>query len=75
MTSSFRGGGRGENEMLSDVGIWERGGGGLVASVLDIQLLYFLFKKIRFPSCTHHAESNSNILLTRNLPIVSSVRQ
>ena len=29
MTSSFRGGGRGENEMLSDVGIWERGGGGV----------------------------------------------
>ena len=74
MTLSFRGGGRGKNEMLSDVGIWERGGG-LVASVLDIQLLYFLLRKIRFPSCTHHAEPNINMLLTRNLPIVSSVRQ
>ena len=74
MTLSFRGGGRGQNEMLSDVGIWERGGG-LVASVLDIQLLYFLLRKIRFPSCAHHAEPNINMLLTRNLPIVSSVRQ
>ena len=27
MTLSFRGGGRGKNEMLSDVGIWEMGGG------------------------------------------------
>ena len=40
-----RGGGGGKNEMLSDVG----GGGGVrVASILDIQFLFFLLKTIGF---------------------------
>ena len=57
----WRGGVR-KNEMLSDVE-----GGGL-ASILDVQPLFFIIKKNSNWSVTrHHA---NNILLTRNLPFV-----
>ena len=36
--------GQGKNEILSDVGEWGKG----VASVLDVQSLFFLLKKIGF---------------------------
>ena len=39
-------------------------------------IFIFLIKKLGFsPMTRYHAESNINILLTRNLPIDSSVRQ
>ena len=48
--------------MLSDVGGWG------LASVLDVQYLFFLLKKIGFFTMTwHYADPNINILLTRNL--------
>ena len=55
--------------MLPDVG-----GGGLT-SVLDVQSLFFFIKENWICATTrHHAEPN-NILLTRNLPFESDVRQ
>ena len=55
--------------MLSDVRGWELG------SVLDVQSLFFLLKKLGFSMTRHHAELKINILLTRNLPIDSGFRQ
>ena len=55
--------------MLSDVG-----GGGL-ASVPDVQSLFFSIKENWTCDMTrHHAEPNINILLTRNLTFDSDVR-
>ena len=57
--------------MLSDVG---RVGG--VASVLDVQSLFFFLFIKRYWICAmtrHHAESNINILLTQNFPIGSAI--
>ena len=71
MTSTLREGGV-KNEMLSDVGGW----GGELASVLEVQYLFFLLKKIGFCAITwHHAEPNISILLSRNLPFDSDVTQ
>ena len=57
--------------MLQDVG-----GGGL-ASVLDVQALFFFKENWICAVIRHHAEPNINILLTRNLklPFGSDVRQ
>ena len=64
------GGGFWKNEMLSDVG-----GGGL-ASVLDVQCLFFFIKVNWMCAMTkHHAGPNINMLLTRNLPFDSDIRQ
>ena len=50
-------------------------GGGLV-SVLDAQSLFFFLKENWICATTrHHAEPNINMLLTRNLPFDSDVRQ
>ena len=65
----------GKNEVLSDVG-----GGGL-ASVLDVQSLFFLLKKIEFAPWPDIMHNNiiyywhNNILLARNLLFDSDVRQ
>ena len=57
----------------------ERGGGGGMGSVSvldDVQSLFFYVKKNWICAMTrHHAESNINILLTRNLPIDYGARQ
>ena len=56
--------------MLSDA---LRGG---LASVLDVQSLFFFIKESWISAMTrHHADPKSNILLTRNLPFDSYVRQ
>ena len=56
--------------MLSDVGGWG------VASVLDVQSLFFFIKEHRIcPMTRHHVEPNTNILFTRNLSIDSGVKQ
>ena len=56
--------------MLSDVEGWR------VVSVLDVQSLFFFIKENWICAMTrHHVESKINTLLTRNLPIDSSVRQ
>ena len=52
--------------MLSDVGEWG------VASVLQV---FFITENWICIMTRHHAESNINILLTRNLPFDSDVRQ
>ena len=55
--------------------LFDIGGGGGIASVLDIQSLFFFVKENWICAMNrHHAESN-NILLTRNLSIDSGVRQ
>ena len=47
-------------------------GGGELASVLDVQSLFFLVKENWICAVTRqHAEPNINILLTRNLPFDS----
>ena len=53
--------------MLSDVGV-----GGL-ASILDVQSLIFLLKKKKICAMTRHYANN--ILLARNLPFDSDIRQ
>ena len=56
--------------MLSDVGGWG------VASVLDVQSLFFFIEEKWICAMTRdRADSNINILLTRNFPIDSDVRQ
>ena len=56
--------------MLSDV---ERLG---VASVLDVQSLFFFIEENWICAMTRHrADSNINILLTRNFPFDSDVRK
>ena len=56
--------------MLSEVESWG------VASVLDVQSLIFFIKENWICAMTRHqAESNINILLTRNLPFDSGVIQ
>ena len=52
--------------MLSDVGC-----GGWTSNFY----IYFIKENLICAMSRHHAESNINILLTRNLPIESSVRQ
>ena len=70
MTSTLCGTGQGKNYMLSDVGGWG------VASVLDFQSLFFFIKENWICATTrNHAESNINMLLTRNLPIDFDARQ
>ena len=62
---------QGKNEMLLNV---RKKGDGRIVSVLAIQPIFVKESFI----CTmnkHTAESNINILLTRNLPIDSGVRQ
>ena len=72
MTPTLReddgGAGRGLRQKWDVIG---RGGVGL-ASVLDAQS--YFFRKLGCAMTRHHAESN-NILLTRNLPIDSGIRQ
>ena len=64
------GGGQGKNEMLSDVG-----GGGL-ASVLDFQYLFIFTKENWISDMTkYHPGPNIDVLLTRNLPFDSDIRQ
>ena len=56
----------GKNEMLPDVGAggkWGGGGGRLVASALESNFYFFI------------TQSNIYIILTRNLPIDSGIRQ
>ena len=56
--------------MLLDVG------SGRLASVLDVQfLLFFIGENWICAMTRHHVEPNINILLTRNLPFDSDVRQ
>ena len=63
--------GKAKNEMLSDLGGW-RG----LASVLDVQSLFFYIKENWICAMTrYHAKPNINILLSRNLPFDSDVRQ
>ena len=64
-------GGGGKNEMLSDVRGWG------LASVLNVQSFFlFLLKKNWICIMTRHNPKPSiNLLLTRNLPIDSDVRQ
>ena len=51
------------------------GGGGLL-SFLDVQSFFFFIKENLICAMTrHHAEPNINMLLTRNLPFDSDVRQ
>ena len=51
------------------------GGGGL-ESVLDVQSLFFFIEENWICAVTrHHAEPNINMLLTRNFPFDSDVRQ
>ena len=71
MTSTLRGrwGGKRKNKMLLDVG-----GGGL-ASVLDVQLFFFIKENCICDMIRNHAEPNINILLTRNLLFDSDIRQ
>ena len=69
MTSTLRG--RGRVRQKRDV-IGRRGGRGL-ANVLDVKSLFFFLKENWIYALTrHHA---NNILLTRNLPFYSDVRQ
>ena len=64
--------GGGKNEMLSDV----LGRGWGLVSVLDVQSFFFIIKENLICAMTrHHAEPNINMLLTRNLPFDSDVRQ
>ena len=66
----MEGEGQGKNEMLSDVSGWE------LASVLDVQSLFFFIKENWICAMTrHHAEPNINMLLTRNPPFDSDVWQ
>ena len=60
--------------MLLDVGGWRGRGGRGVASVLDVQSLFFLLQKIEFVP-RPDIMTNMNILLIRNLPIDYGVRQ
>ena len=56
--------------MLSDAEGWG------LANVPDVQSLFFLVKKNWISVMTRgHAEPNINVLLTRNLPFDSDVRQ
>ena len=56
--------------MLLDVGGWG------LASVLDVQSLFFFIKDSWICDMTgHHVELNINMLLTRNLPFDSDVSQ
>ena len=55
--------------MLS--GLWGWG----LAKVLDVQSLFFSKENWICAMTRHHAESNINILLTRNIPFGSDVRQ
>ena len=57
--------------MLSDVG------GGWLVSVLDMQSLFYFFKKENWicAMTRNHAEPNIKILLARNLPFACDVRQ
>ena len=67
MTSTLRGGG---GEMLSDVGEWE------VSGCSGRPIFIFFTKENWICVMTRlHAEPNINILLTRNLPFESDVRQ
>ena len=62
--------------MLSDVRSRGEGGGGGVASVLDVQSFFFFIKENWICAMTrYHAESNINILSTRNLLTESDIRQ
>ena len=66
--------------MLSNVGWGGGGAGGFVGRLVSKcsgHPMFFLLKKIGYWLCVitrHHAESN-NMLLTRNLPFYSDVRQ
>ena len=65
-----------KNEMLPDVG--KRGGGGVGwgRECSGRPIFIFFIKENWICAITRcHAESNINILLTRNLPIDSGVRQ
>ena len=57
--------------MLSDVG------GGWLVIVLDMQSLFYFFKKENWicAMTRNHAEPNIKILLARNLPFGCDVRQ
>ena len=71
MTSTFKWGGR-LRQKWDIIGC--RGWG--VASIMDVQSLFFFIKENWICAMTrHHAESNINILLTRNLPTDSGVRK
>ena len=72
MTSTLKNGGGACNAKIRCYRL--KGAG--VASVLDVQSLIFFIKENWICAITrHHAESNISILLTRNLPIDSGVRQ
>ena len=74
MTSTLKGGGSGGSK--AKMGCYRTYGGGGLASVLDVQFSFFFFfffvKKNWICAMTrHHAEPNTNILLTRDLPFES----
>ena len=70
MTSTLRGvGGEGKKEMFLDLG-----GGGL-ASVLDVQSLFFIKENWVFAVDRQHTKPNIKILVTRNLPFDPDARQ
>ena len=60
--------GQGKNKMLSDVG------GGRLASVLEVQIFFFI-KENWISAMTRHHDEPNNTLLTRNLSFDSDVRQ
>ena len=67
MMPTLTGGGVGKNEMLSDVGGWE------VSQCSGCPIFIFFIKENWICTMTrHHA---NNILLARNLPFDSDVRQ
>ena len=56
MTSTLRGGGKAKMRCY-----WTLGEEGGVPSVLDVQSLFYLLKKIGFAMTRHHVESKINI--------------
>ena len=54
---------------------WMQRGWVGVASVLDAQSLFFFIKENWICTIIKHHDGSNNILLTRNLPIDSGVRQ
>ena len=70
MTSTLRGvGGYGKIEMLSDVGGWG------VSGVFWTFNLYFFIKENWICAITRYHDEPNNILVTRNIPFESDVRQ
>ena len=76
MTSTLRvvlgeGGGKAKMRCYRTCGC----GGLALASVLDVQFLFFLSKKIGFSEFSHDQTHANNILLTSNLHFDFAVRQ